>query len=142
MPIQYTCKGADISPQLAWTAIPAGTKSFAIVCRDIDAPNGEFIHWIIYNISPVATRLLENQPKNEVADNSASQGQNDFGKIGWNGPCPPIGKPHKYVFTVYSLDQKLNLAKQPVIMKVLDEAMKDHVIAKASITCTFQTTKK
>lgn len=142
IPAKHVCNHGSISPHLAWTALPKGTVSFAITCQDLDAPNGVFTHWIIYNISPVCSRLPENQPKKEFTDNSAVQGKNDFGNFGWDGPCPPAGKAHRYVFTVYSLDSRLDFGNNSANMKMFSEAIKDHVISKASLTGTYQTTKK
>lgn len=142
IPAKHAYKTGNISPHLAWTALPKGTASFALICQDLDAPKGVFTHWIIFNISPVSSRIPENQPKKEFTDNSAIQGMNDFGNFGWDGPSPPEGKAHRYVFTVYSLDIRLDFGNQPVDMSKFNEAIKDHVIAKASLTGTYQTTKK
>lgn len=141
IPSDYTCTKGDKSPQLSWTVIPNGTASFALVCEDLDAPKGVFTHWIVYNMLPVTTRLLEDQPKINFLSNSAIQGTNDFGNFGWAGPCPPPGKAHRYVFTIYALDVKLSIDKTPVTRSVFDEAIKEHVIASAKITGTFEQKK-
>ena len=142
IPADFTCMGGgDKSPQISWTTIPEGTASFALVCEDLDAPKGVFTHWIVYNILPATTRLLEDQPKTNYLPNSAIQGTNDFGNFGWGGPCPPEGKVHRYVFTVNALDVKLSIDKSPVVRAVFDQAIKDHVIASAKITGTFEQKK-
>ena len=141
IPADFTCMGGDKSPQLSWTAIPTGTASFALVCEDLDAPKGVFTHWIVYNMTPVTTRLLEDQPKINFLPNSAIQGTNDFGNFGWGGPCPPAGKIHRYVFTIYALDVKLSIDKSPFVRTIFDEAIKDHVIVSAKITGTFEQKK-
>ncbi|MBP7733171.1 MAG: YbhB/YbcL family Raf kinase inhibitor-like protein [Caldisericia bacterium] len=141
IPVDYTCAKGDKSPQISWTSIPKGTVSFALTCEDIDAPNGVFTHWIVYNMLPVTTRLLEDQPKINYLPNSGIQGTNDFGNFGWGGPCPPTGKAHRYVFTVYSLDIKLRIDKNPVTRQMFDEAIKDHIISSAKVTGTFEQKK-
>ena len=109
IPAQFTCSGAGISPQLAWSAPPARTVSLALIVTDPDAPRRTFTHWVLYDL-PVGTRdLTEGVPDMGRLPDGALQGRNDFGEIGYGGPCPPPGAPHRYVFTLYALDAKLNL---------------------------------
>jgi len=96
IPQQYSCQGADISPALHWGDAPLGTASFAIVVDDPDAPVGNWLHWTIWNIRAGAHDLAENVPKQEQLTDGSRQGRNDFRKIGYNGPCPPAGKTHRY----------------------------------------------
>jgi hypothetical protein len=110
IPRQFTCSGEDRSPALQWSGAPAGTKSFALVVDDPDAPAGTWVHWVIFNIPAGAHGLPGGiEKKNELAD-GARQGQNDFHKIGYNGPCPPPGKPHRYFFKLYALGNELSLS--------------------------------
>jgi len=98
IPSLHTCDGKDVSPHLAWTDAPEGTKSFALTCIDPDAPMGDFIHWLIYNIAPTSSQLPQGGPLPAGAQEVA----NDFGKKPYGGPCPPSGT-HRYVFTIYAL---------------------------------------
>ncbi len=104
IPRKYTCDGDDISPDLYWGDFPPGTQSFVIIMEDPDAPFGVFVHWIVYDIPYYMTNLRENLPKTSVVDGIFKQGINDFGKIGYNGPCPPRGMPHRYFIRIYAID--------------------------------------
>lgn len=99
IPQQYSCDGADVSPPLVWENVPQGAKSFALVCDDPDAPVGVFDHWVLYNLPANADSLPEDVPRDERLQNGALQGKNSFGRIGYNGPCPPGGT-HRYYFRV------------------------------------------
>lgn len=101
IPTQYTGDGADQSPPLRWSEPPEGTQSLALICDDPDAPGGTWVHWVVFNLS-VQTRELEGLPTTAVLGNRAKQGKNDFGTIGYGGPAPPKGKPHRYIFKVYA----------------------------------------
>lgn len=137
IPMQSTCDSLNISPQISWTGVPEDAASLAITCEDPDAPGKTFTHWIVYNISIQTPRLPENQPLEEKLPNMAKQGINDFGKIGWNGPCPPAGKLHHYVFTIYALDKNLEFTDKPNRAD-FDQAIFGHVIERASFTGTYQ----
>src|SRR3989304_2756237 len=104
IPARHTCDGPDVSPMLKWSGAPAGTKSFALICDDPDAPAGTWVHWVIYGIPPDTTDLPEGVPPDETLPDGSRQGKNDFGRIGYGGPCPPPGKPHRYYFKIYALD--------------------------------------
>lgn len=136
IPTKFTCSGADVSPELAWEAPPAETKSLALIVDDPDAPAGTWNHWLLYNLSPSIHELPENQPHSAELPNGALQGKNDFGKIGYNGPCPPPGKPHRYFFRLFALDTKLEL-KAGADRKTLEQAMKDHILAQGEVMGTF-----
>ncbi len=133
---KYTCDSADISPALSWEGVPAGTHSLALIVDDPDAPVGTWTHWIIWNISARATALPEGVPKVAVLDNGARQGMNDFKRIGYGGPCPPPGKPHRYFFKLYALDAALDL-KAGAKRSELELAMKGHVLSKAELMGTY-----
>jgi len=126
----FTCDGADVSPQLSWTDPPAGTKSFALLADDPDAPAGNWNHWVMWNLSPEARGLPEGVSKDSRLPDGSQQGKNDFPKIGYNGPCPPPGKPHRYYFKLFALDTKLDL-KAGAGKRELEAAMKSHILAQA-----------
>lgn len=134
---KYTADGPDISPPLEWKHPPKGTKAFALVCEDLDAPTGKWVHWVIYDIPPGTTKLESNTPKMSKVLGTAIQGRNDFRKIGYAGPAPPRGKPHRYVFRLYAIG-KLTGLKPGATMKQLLEAVKGHVLGKAELMGTFQ----
>ena len=113
IPQKFTCDGADVSPALTWTDPPAGTKSFALIMDDPDAPPGTWVHWVIYDIPGDAKGLEEGVEKKETLKNGAQQGLvwgvDSFTKVGYFGPCPPPGKPHRYYFKLYALSSTLTL---------------------------------
>lgn len=128
IPDKYTCNGLDISPPLTWDRGPEGTKSYVLISDDPDAPVGTWVHWVMFNIPPEVTSLKENFPKRQGRfENGIMQGRNDFGYIGYGGPCPPSGV-HRYFFRIYALDIILPL--QPgATKKEVERAMEGHVIA-------------
>lgn len=128
----YTCDGPDLSPPLAWTGAPAGAQSFALIADDPDAPAGTWVHWILYNLPRTAKELSEGVKKEEQSPDGTQQGRNDFHKIGYNGPCPPPGKPHRYFFNLYALGGKLSL-KPGATKAEVESAMKGHVLAQAEL---------
>jgi Raf kinase inhibitor-like YbhB/YbcL family protein len=137
IPKQFTCDGLDKSPALAWTEPPAGTKSLALIVDDPDAPVGTWIHWVLYDLPGDARTLEEGVAKDRQLSHGAHQGRNDFGKIGYNGPCPPKGDPHRYFFKLYALDRKTNL-KAGGAKVDLERAMKGHILAEAEVVGRFQ----
>ncbi|MBN2542455.1 YbhB/YbcL family Raf kinase inhibitor-like protein [bacterium] len=127
IPSKYTCDGEDISPPLAWSGIPEGTKSIALISDDPDAPAGTWVHWVLFNIPPDVTGLPENVPSSVKLENGAVHGTNDFRRPGYGGPCPPGGT-HRYFFKVYALDTILDL--RPGAAKAeLVNTMKGHILA-------------
>ena len=128
---KYTCDGQDISPGLTWADPPASTKSFALVVQDPDAPRGTFTHWIIYNIPATAKELPEGIKIGEVTDNKMMQGLNDFGNYGYNGPCPPGKKTHRYFFYLYALIEKPEL-QQKLKTSDLKQILETKMIKQAS----------
>ncbi len=137
IPSKYTCSGADVSPALIWNDPPAGTQSFALIADDPDAPVGTWVHWVAYDLPASARQLTEGVPKAEAIAGGGIQGQNDFGKTGYGGPCPPPGKPHRYYFKLYALDGKLSL-KPGATKKVVEAAMEGHILAQAEVMGRFQ----
>ncbi len=131
IPSKYTCDGEDISPPLSWTPPPKGTKGLALICDDPDAPMGTWVHWLLFNLPPEVTGLSENIPPEKVLKIGAKQGRNDFGKIGYGGPCPPRGT-HKYHFKLYALDSEIDL--EPGATKDdLIKAMEGHILAETQL---------
>ena len=128
IPEKYTCDGIDVNPPLRIEGIDAGAKSLVIIADDPDAPAGLFTHWIAWNIPPVS-EIPEGIPREGAVSSPVNivQGLNDFGRVGYNGPCPPPGKPHRYHFKVYVLDTMLDL-ESGASRKDLEKAMEGHVI--------------
>jgi len=137
IPVKYTADALDISPPLAWTNVPAGTKSFALIADDPDAPAGTWVHWVIYNLPPTTIALTEDQLKVPHLRNGAKQGLNDFKKTGYNGAAPPPGKAHRYVFKLYALDTMTGLASGATKADLL-KAMDGHVLGKGRLMGTYQ----
>jgi len=137
IPAKYTCTGADVSPALSWSDPPSGTQVFALIADDPDAPVGTWVHWVAYDIPAAVLQLPEGVPKTEAIPQGGTQGQNDFHKTGYGGPCPPAGKPHRYYFKLYALDGKLNL-KPGAGKKTVEQAMQGHILAQAELMGRFQ----
>ena len=137
IPSGFTCDGGDRSPRLAWTGVPVETRSFALVCDDPDAPSGTWQHWLLYNLAPDACELDTGVPPRPELPSGARQGINDFGRIGYGGPCPPQGKAHRYFFRLHALDIALNLPPG-VNRSDLDGAMEGHVLAVGTLMGTYE----
>jgi len=137
IPAVHSCEGEDRSPDLAWSEIPVQTRSFALVADDPDAPRGTWVHWVLFNLPADAIELSAGVPRAPELPSGARQGLNDSGDIGYGGPCPPPGTPHRYFFRMYALDCALNLP--PGINRSdLDAAMTGHVLAEATLMGTYQ----
>ena len=130
IPKKFSCDGSDVSPELSWSGAPPGTKSFALIADDPDAPAGTWTHWVLFDLPAAVTGLPEGVTKAEKLPNGGSQGRNDFRKLGYGGPCPPPGKPHRYFFKLYALDRMLDL-KPGVSKQQLEGAMQGHILDKA-----------
>jgi len=137
IPKRFTCEAADVSPDLAWTDPPQGTQSFALIEDDPDAPSGTFVHWVVYDLPADYRKLAEALSKNAQMPDGARQGTNDFSRTGYNGPCPPPGRPHRYFIRLYALDTILNL-RPAARRKELDAAMQGHILAQAELMGRFQ----
>ena len=137
IPKRYTCEGENISPALDWSDVPSGTKSLALVCEDPDAPSGMFIHWVMYDIPASERGLAENIAKSEVLPNGSRQGKNGAGKIGYTGPCPPPGKPHRYFFRLFALDAPVSFS-QPPTRDELMAAIDAHILARGEVMGTYR----
>ena len=142
IPLKHTCDGADDSPALAWSGAPAGTRSFALISDDPDAPRGTWVHWVLFDLAPTVARLPEAVPTvAELQDlGPARQGINDAKEIGYGGPCPPPGKPHRYYFKLYALDRRLELRAGATKADV-ERAMQGHTLAQATLMGTFGRTR-
>ena len=137
IPKRYTGDGADQSPMLRWSEPPSGTKSIALICDDPDAPRGTWVHWVLFNVPPQARELEEGVPTTETLPSGAKQGKNDFGNIGYGGPAPPKGKPHRYFFKLYALDVALDLSAGATKAQ-LEKAMQGHILAEGQLMGNYQ----
>jgi Raf kinase inhibitor-like YbhB/YbcL family protein len=131
IPSRYTCDGENLSPPLTWSGAPNGSRSLALIVDDPDAPVGTFTHWLAWGIDPEAGGLAEGQP-------APVEGRNDFGVIGYGGPCPPPGHgPHRYFFNLYALDSELGLPPGASRLQ-LERALVGHVLAPAELVGIYQ----
>lgn len=140
IPSRYTCDGSNVSPPLAWTELPEGTKSLALIVTDPDAPDPKapkttWVHWVLYDLPAEAKGLREAIPVKGLPEGTL-EGSNDWGRTGYGGPCPPIGR-HRYVHTLYALDKTLADLDRPTRAAVL-AAMEGHVLASAELIGTYQ----
>jgi Raf kinase inhibitor-like YbhB/YbcL family protein len=139
IPSKYTCEGDDISPPLAWSGVPEGTKSLVLIIDDPDAPDPKapqrvWVHWVVYNILPDVKSLPENAGKAGLPEGTVV-GLTDFKKAEYGGPCPPIGR-HRYFHKLYALDITLDLGR--ATKSQIEQAMKGHVLANAELIGTYQ----
>jgi Raf kinase inhibitor-like YbhB/YbcL family protein len=131
IPEHHTCEGVDSSPPLSWSGVPDGARSLALILHDPDAPSGDFVHWLAWNIDPGAARLEEGQP-------APVEGTNGFGRPGYGGPCPPPGDgPHRYFFDLIALSSELEL-EAGASREQLEQAMEGQVMAKAEMMGTYE----
>jgi Raf kinase inhibitor-like YbhB/YbcL family protein len=143
IPKRYTCDGEDISPQIAWIDLPAGTRSLAFIVDDPDAPDPAapkmtWVHWVLYNIPPATPGLPEAVRSGELPGNTL-EGVNDWKRTGYGGPCPPTGR-HRYFHKLYALDTALPDLGKPNKAKLM-EAMKGHIIGQAELIGTYQSSR-
>jgi Raf kinase inhibitor-like YbhB/YbcL family protein len=137
IPTQFTCDGTDVSPALSWNDPPAGTKTFALIMDDPDAPAGTWVHWVLYDLPAGVRELPEGVPKAKDLESGARQGSNDFRRIGYGGPCPPRGAAHRYSFRLYALDRETRLPAGAA-KGDLERAMKGHILAQSELIGRFQ----
>lgn len=140
IPVQHTCEGHDISPELFWTEIPQGTRSLVLIVDDPDAPDPAapkrtWVHWVLYNIPPEAAGLPEGVETSALPAGTR-EGLNDWNRTGYGGPCPPIGN-HRYFHKLYALDTVLPDLKHPT-KAALEKAMQGHVIAHSELIGRYQ----
>ena len=136
LPAVYTCDGRDTSPPLAWSDAPAGTQSLALIVDDPDAPQGAWVHWLVYNLPPTTRALPEAFPTDAERPDGTRQGVTDFKRLGYGGPCPPSGT-HRYVFRLYALDAVLRLPAGAT-MPQLEAAMRGHLLGEARLAGTYR----
>jgi Raf kinase inhibitor-like YbhB/YbcL family protein len=137
IPGKHTCDGVNSSPPLQWANLPQGTQSLAFIADDPDAPAGIWVHWVLYNLAPSMPGLPESVGTTETVLDGARQGINDFRRIGYGGPCPPRGKPHRYFFKIYALDTLLTL-KAGATKTELIRAMEGHILAEGQLMGTYK----
>lgn len=130
IPQKFTCDGEDVSPALLISDIPEGTKSFVLIVDDPDAPQGVFVHWLAWNIDASTEQIAE-------GEQLPVQGRNHFGELGYRGPCPPKGKPHRYFFKLYAIDKKLDLQSEST-KKQLEDSIKGHILGQAELIGLYQ----
>ena len=135
IPRGYTCDGANVSPPLEWTGVPKSAKTIAIIADDPDAPSGDWVHWVLFNLPAEGLGLIENTPATETLTGGGAQGKNDFGKIGYGGPCPPSGT-HRYFFKFYALDGELSLPAGATKAEI-EQAMQGHIVGQAQLMGTY-----
>jgi hypothetical protein len=143
IPARHTCEGDETAPPLAWSDPPAGTKSLALIVDDPDAPDPRapkttWVHWVVYNL-PATTRALPEGASGGTLPSGAREGVNDFGRNGYGGPCPPIGR-HRYFHKLYALDVELTELPRPTKTN-LEKAMQGHVLAEAQLIGTYEKKK-
>jgi Raf kinase inhibitor-like YbhB/YbcL family protein len=132
IPQKYSCDGEDAAPALAFGDMPAGARSLALIVDDPDAPRGDWVHWVVYDLPPSTTLI----PEGGKLPAGAKVGVNDFGKKSYGGPCPPPGKPHRYFFKLYALDAAPDLPAGATKAALL-EAIDGHVLAEAQLIGTY-----
>ncbi len=136
IPPEYTCDGADRSPELRWGDPPAGTETFVLICDDPDAPGGTFDHWVLYDIPSEARKIPAGVGPDEQPPVGGFHGVNSFGHRGYGGPCPPSGA-HRYNFRLYALDTKLSLPPSET-KKTVESAMKSHILDQGELTGIYR----
>ncbi len=141
IPTRYTCEGENVSPELSWSGAPQGTRSYALIVDDPDAPDPKapkrtWVHWVLYDIPPGSHTLQQNVQK---LPQGTREGTNDFKHVGYGGPCPPIGR-HRYFFKIYALNVELGDLGQPDKAR-LEQAIKGHVLAKGELIGTYAKVK-
>ena len=143
IPMKHTCEGADVSPALEWSGVPAGAKGLALVVDDPDAPDPKapkmtWVHWVLYDLPPSVPGLAEAVARDALPPGTR-QGVNDWKRTGYRGPCPPVGR-HRYFFNLYALDVALGDLGTPTKAK-LEAAMKGHIVAECQVMGTYEKKK-
>jgi hypothetical protein len=133
IPVDFTCDGKDVAPQLTWSSPPEGTKSIVVMLDDPDASSGSFTHWIVMNLPPETMSLAEGADPTTLG---AKIGQNDFQRVRYNGPCPPRGELHRYRFWIYAADYELPL-NEGATRGDLDAALSGHLLGAGALKATF-----
>jgi len=144
IPAVHTCEGKDVSPAIAWSGMPKSARSLALIMDDPDAPDPAaprmvWVHWVLYNIPPSARGLPE-AVKPDALPAGTCEGRNDWGRTGYGGPCPPIGR-HRYFFKLYALDSLLPDLNRPKKAQ-LEAAMQGHIVGQATLMGTYQCSRR
>ena len=134
---RYSCDGQNVSPPLSWMGVPKEAESLALIVNDPDASRGSWAHWVVYNMEPGLTELPEGVDTFSGESRIGMEGKNDFGDIGYGGPCPPRGTPHRYQFKVYALDTSLDLP-QGATKSQIERAMEGHILAQGQLMARYQ----
>ncbi len=137
IPVEYTCKGKNISPEINWSGAPKTTKSFVLICDDPDAPMVTWVHWVVYNIPAKINKLQEKFPKDAVLKNGIKQAKTSFGSSGYGGPCPPSGT-HRYYFRVYAINKMLTLAPEKSSKKDVLKAIERSIVGYGELMGKFK----
>ncbi len=137
MSSRHAYHNENLSPPLEWSGIPENTRSLAIICDDPNAPVGDWVHWVLYDLPPTTTRLPEGVPTIEELPEEGKQGKNDFGEIGYGGPWPPPGPSHRYFFRLYALNIEPDLAPAATREELL-RAVEGHIVAEGELMGTFR----
>jgi Raf kinase inhibitor-like YbhB/YbcL family protein len=136
IPAEHACTDANVSPPLGWDEVPEGVLAFAVIVDDPDAPGGTWVHWVLYDIPADKRELPAGVPTIGRGVDGMKQGKNDFKRVGYGGPCPPPGPPHRYVFRLYALDGPSGLAPGASKADLLS-AMRGHIVGEATLVGTF-----
>jgi Raf kinase inhibitor-like YbhB/YbcL family protein len=138
IPTRFTCEGEDLSPPLTWSGVPQAAETLVLICDDPDAPNGVWSHWVVYNLPPVPEKLEEGVSLDERLSEGLREGQNDFGRQGYGGPCPPQGdSAHRYYFRLFALDHALDFKGRVTREQILD-AIEGQTLDQAVLMGRFQ----
>ncbi len=137
IPAKYTCDERNVSPPLKWSGAPQDAKSMVLIAEDPDAPVGIWVHWVLYDLPASVTELPEGIPQSQYLPQGGKQGLNDFKRLGYGGPCPPPGHPHRYFFKLYALNTTLDL-KPGATKKEVEAAMAHHILARGELMGTYK----
>lgn len=137
IPQKYTCDGEDVSPPLRWSGVPENAKELVLIVDDPDAPGKTWVHWVVYDIPPSETSLIENVTRKVELAHQPKQGANDFKRPGYGGPCPPSGT-HRYYFKIYALDVTTSFAKVFPNKDDMLQAISGHVLAQGELMGTYK----
>lgn len=137
IPKKSTCDRADVSPPLRWIGTPAGTRSFVVIAEDPDVPAGSWAQWVLYDLPAGSTGVRQGVPPSERLPDGAKQGVNEFGKLGYSGPCPAPGRVHHYYFRVYALDAPTGLEPRATKARVY-RAMRHHILRVSEVMGTYE----
>jgi hypothetical protein len=137
IPLRFTSDGPDLSPALEWSGAPSDTRAYALIMDDPDAPSGTWVHWVIYDLPASLASLPEGLPRSGDLPRGGRQGKNSWPRLGYNGPAPPPGKAHRYIFHLYALSAPLGLPAGATRSEV-ERAMKGKVLAEADVMGTYR----